>query len=86
MMQRLTLATTPWSQDVISTADICAIGKGDSLTLGGHEDNLLVDLNALLEAEKTRKHELSTVADGVDSAVLDDDALVGGEESSPGER
>jgi hypothetical protein len=46
------------------------------LTLGGHENNLLVNLNALLESQKTGKHELSTVADGVDRAVLDNDALV----------
>ena len=32
-------------------------------------------------AEETRKHELSTVADGVDSAVLDDKTLVRNEKS-----
>jgi hypothetical protein len=60
------------------------VGKGDGLTLGGHEDNLLVDLDALLEAEKTGKHELSTIADGVDRAVLDDNALVAGEKALEG--
>lgn len=48
----------------------------NGLTLGGHEDDLLVDLNALLESQETGKHELSTVADGVDRAVLDHDTLV----------
>jgi hypothetical protein len=46
------------------------------LTLGGHENNLLVDLDALLESEKTGKHELSTVADGVNRAILNNNALV----------
>jgi hypothetical protein len=67
MMQRLTLATTPWSH-------------GDSLTLGGDEDNLLVDVNAGLVAKKTGKHELGTVADGVDGAVLHDHTLVASKE------
>lgn len=60
------------------------VGKGDSLTLGGHEDNLLVDLNALLETEETGQHKLGTVADGVDRAVLDDNALVAGEKALEG--
>lgn len=67
----------------LDSGHLC-IGKGDSLTLGGHEDNLLVNLNALLETEKTGKHELSTIADGVDRAVLDDDALVAGEKALEG--
>lgn len=53
---------------------------GDGLTLGGHKDDLLVALNAGLVAEKTGDHQLSTVADGVDSAVLNDDTLVAGEQ------
>jgi hypothetical protein len=48
----------------------------DSLALSGHEDNLLMDLDALLESQQTGKHELSTVADGVDRAVLNHDTLV----------
>ena len=40
-----------------------------------------MDLNTLLETEKTGKHELSTVANGVDRAVLDNNALVAGEEA-----
>jgi hypothetical protein len=52
------------------------ICERDSLTLGGHEDDLLVDLNTLLEPQQTGKHELGTIADGVDGAVLDHDTLV----------
>lgn len=55
--------------------------KSNSLTLGGHEDNLVVDLNTGLVAEETWNHELGTVADGVDGRVLDDNALVGGQKS-----
>jgi hypothetical protein len=43
-----------------------------------------VNLNALLEAEETGKHELGTVADGVDGAVLDDDTLVAGQKRLEG--
>ena len=43
-----------------------------------------MNLDALLKAEETGQHELSTVADGVDRAVLDDDALVAGEETFKG--
>jgi len=57
------------------------VGKSDGLTLGSHENNLLVDLNTLLETEKTGQHELSTVADGVDRAVLDNDTLVAGQKA-----
>ena len=35
----------------------------------------------LTETQKTRNHQLGTVADGVDSAVLDDNTLVGGEQA-----
>lgn len=60
------------------------VGKSDGLSLGGHEDNLLVDLNTLLETEETGKHELGTVTNGIDRAVLDNDTLVAGEESLEG--
>jgi hypothetical protein len=43
-----------------------------------------VDLNALLEAKQTRKHKLGTVANGVDRAVLDDNALVAGQKALEG--
>lgn len=67
----------------LNSGHLC-VGKSNGLTLGGHEDHLLVDLNALLEAEKTGKHELSTVADGVDRAVLDNNALVAGQKALKG--
>ena len=41
-------------------------------------------LNTLLEAKETRQHELGTIADSVDSRVLDNDSLVGGKESLEG--
>jgi len=52
----------------------------DGFALGGHEDNLLIDLDVSLISQKTGNHELGTVADGVDSAVLDDDTLVADEQ------
>jgi hypothetical protein len=73
--------------------------QSNGLTLGGHEDNLLVVLNGglcngisdlhnrsgyLLEltiSQETGKHELGTVADSVNGAVLDDQTLVRGQES-----
>lgn len=67
----------------LDSGHLC-VGKSNSLTLGGHENNLLVDLDALLEAEKTGQHELGTVADGVDGAVLDDNALVAGQKALEG--
>jgi hypothetical protein len=51
------------------------------LALGGHQNNLLVDLDALLESQKTWNHELSAVADGVDGAVLYDHTLVARQET-----
>jgi hypothetical protein len=57
------------------------VGKGNGLTLGGHEDNLLMDFNALLESQQTRQHELSTVADSVDRAVLNNNAFVAHEQT-----
>ena len=59
-------------------------GQGDRLTLGGDQDHLLVQLDGGLVAEETRNHELGTIADSVDGAVLDDDALVAGEEELEG--
>ena len=57
---------------------------GNSLTLGGDENDLLVDINARLVAKKTGKHELGAVADGVNGAVLHDHTLVAGEERLEG--
>lgn len=52
----------------------------NGLSLGGHEDNLLVDLDVGLVPEQTGDHELGSVADGVDGRVLDDQPLVAGKE------
>lgn len=57
------------------------IGERNGLTLGGHEDNLLVDLDTLLESQQTRQHELSTIADGVNRAVLNNDTLIAHQEA-----
>lgn len=54
--------------------------EGDCLTLGGHDDDLLVELDARLVAEQTGDHELGTIANGVDGRVFDDDTLVGKQE------
>jgi hypothetical protein len=43
-----------------------------------------VDLDTLLEAQQTGKHELGTVADGVDRAVLNNDTLVARQETLEG--
>ena len=59
-------------------------GEGDGLTLGGDEDDLLVELDGGLVAEQTWDHELGTVAHGVDGAVLDHHTLVTGEEHLEG--
>jgi hypothetical protein len=52
------------------------VGERNGLTLGGHENNLLVDLDTLLESQQTRQHKLGTVADGIDRAVLNNNTLV----------
>lgn len=58
--------------------------EGNGFSLGGHQDNLLVDLDALLVTEETGNHELSTVADSIDGTVLDHDTFIGGEERLEG--
>ena len=60
------------------------VGESDGLTLGGHENDFLVDLNALLETEKTGQNELITVVDSVDRAVLNDNALVASQKTLKG--
>ena len=60
------------------------VGESDGLTLGGHENDFLVDLNALLETEKTGQNELITVVDSVNRAVLDDNALVASQKTLKG--
>lgn len=49
-------------------------GDCNSLALGGHNDDLTVDINVAVVAEDARDHQLGSVADGVDGRVLDDDA------------
>ena len=53
---------------------------GNGLSLGGHEDDLLVDGDVGVVAQKTGDHELGAVADGVDGAILDDNPLKAGQE------
>ena len=55
-------------------------GESNGLTLGGHDDNKVVDIDAVVEAQETGHHELSTEADGANGAILDDDTLVVGQE------
>mmetsp|Transcript_40437 Transcript_40437/g.120645 ORF Transcript_40437/g.120645 Transcript_40437/m.120645 type:complete len:214 (-) Transcript_40437:819-1460(-) len=47
----------------------------DRLSLGRHDDDLVVDVDAALKAQQTRNHELGAKADGVDGRVLDHDTL-----------
>lgn len=54
--------------------------KSDSLSLGGHKDDLLVHLDVGLVSKQTGDHQLGSVADGVDGRVLDHKPLVAGEE------
>ena len=49
--------------------------NSNGLALGCHQDHLIIALDARLKAEESRDHELGTVADGIDSAVLHDEAL-----------
>ena len=39
--------------------------KADGLSLCGHDDNLLVDLNVVLVAKNTREHDFSTVTHSI---------------------
>lgn len=54
--------------------------EGDGLSLGGHDDDLLVDLDVGLVSEETGDHELGAIADGVDGRVLDHQSLVARQE------
>ena len=57
------------------------VGESNGLTLSGHENDLLVDLDSLLESQQTRQHQLGTVADGVDRAVFNNNTLVAHQET-----
>jgi hypothetical protein len=107
MMQRLTLATTPWSHDESSTVDICAMAMAmasplvvirttssytsipDSVEIVSQDQVMMhhaseispMTWKLLTVSKETRNHELGTVADGVDGRVLDNDTLVGSQES-----
>ncbi|EEQ40930.1 centromere/microtubule binding protein CBF5 [Clavispora lusitaniae ATCC 42720] len=55
--------------------------NGDSFTLGGDQDNFVVQLNAVLVSQQTRNHQLGTVAHRVDSGILDNNTLVAHKQS-----
>lgn len=58
--------------------------NSNSLTLGGDENNLLVHINVLGVSQQTGQRELGTVADGVDSGILNNETLVSAQESLQG--
>lgn len=43
-----------------------------------------MDLDALLEPQQSRNHELGSIADGVDRAILDHDTLIAGQQALKG--
>lgn len=45
-------------------------GDADGFTLGGDDDDLLVDLDSVFVTEDTGEHDLGTIADGVDRRIL----------------
>ena len=55
-------------------------GERHRLALGGHDHDLLLDLDAVVVAQHAGQEDLGAVADRVDRAVLEYDALVGDEE------
>jgi len=54
--------------------------ESDGLSLGGHDNDLLVDLDVGFVSQESGNHELGSVADGVDGGILDHESLVSGEE------
>mmetsp|Transcript_10076 Transcript_10076/g.28250 ORF Transcript_10076/g.28250 Transcript_10076/m.28250 type:complete len:213 (-) Transcript_10076:533-1171(-) len=46
------------------------------LTLGRHQNDLVVDFDTVRESKQTGNHKLGTVADGVHRGILDDHSLV----------
>jgi len=52
------------------------VADSDGFSLGCHENNLLAHLNSTFEPQHTGKGEPGSVADSVDSAVLDNHSLV----------
>mmetsp|Transcript_16843 Transcript_16843/g.39923 ORF Transcript_16843/g.39923 Transcript_16843/m.39923 type:complete len:219 (-) Transcript_16843:483-1139(-) len=51
-------------------------GDSDGLTLGRHQNDLVVDVDVVRESKQTGNHELGAVADGVHRGILDDHSLV----------
>lgn len=51
-------------------------GKRNTLALGGHEDDLLVQRDVVLIPQQTGDHQLRAVAHGVDSAIFNDNTFV----------
>jgi hypothetical protein len=62
---------------VVAGPDFCGghlgDGDGDGLALGGHDDDLSADVDAVVVAQDAGNHEFGAVADGVDGGVLDHD-------------
>ena len=58
--------------------------EGDGLTLGGDENDVIINLNVVGKSEKTRHHQLGTIADGVDSTVFDNNTLMVDEQQLKG--
>lgn len=56
-------------------------GKGNGLTLCGHEDDLFVHRYVGLISQEPRNHQFGSIADGVDGAVFDDNTLVADQEA-----
>lgn len=51
-------------------------GEGDGLSLGGDDDDILVEFDVGIETEDGWEHEFGSVADGVDGGILDDNSGV----------
>lgn len=73
--------------------------QSNSFTLGGDQNDFLADLRIILElsedkivyfnvrfeSKDTRNHKLGTVADGINTTVLDDNSGISGQEGFHGE-
>mmetsp|Transcript_607 Transcript_607/g.1412 ORF Transcript_607/g.1412 Transcript_607/m.1412 type:complete len:214 (-) Transcript_607:670-1311(-) len=54
--------------------------NGNSLSLCGHDHNLLVDFYTVLETEQTRNHQFCTITYSIDGRILQNQALVVGQQ------
>jgi len=52
--------------------------KGNSLTLGGNDNDFLSNFNIGFESKNTWEHELCTVTDGINRGVLDHNSWIRG--------